>query len=605
MRIPQLSIVTILMTSGITACGSANNSPAPEAIKPDAPIVSITAESTIKRLDNFELTAIASDVNEDISSYLWQQTAGPDTVNILNETALNTQVSFPKIAGKYTFQLTVTDSTSLSTSKSIEINVTNAALLDWYDCNLPNIQNKRADSECLDLQAPLDWSAPSAAQIENLVVRYLAPQQPAKGKVWILDGGPGGNAKWAMRTEHQQKFNSQEWDIYIPIHRGVEGSSKLVCENGLNLPTSECFNELMTKYDGELSAFNTENAAFDLIDVIDKVSETTEKDIIYGASYGTFLAQKYLQLQTEFQDEVQIDGVILDSSVPLDFQAIEMAENYELIGNRVLDLCNEIPFCREQLDGDAHVFIVQTYEKLSQGKCFIGGNEANPVTVNFAKTLFDTAVSEYIDTVPGILKMLNRCNTNDQNAFLHVKQIMGEPEELSNSPFLAGDNLLVTANVNSTNMFRPDISKFEYEEKVNQLKFTGLDNQIFYELAEAWPLDANPLNATLPATSVPLLMLNGGLDPQSTDLMAEKILADYLGAQKKLVLFPNFSHGVIMKQNIENSDCFANIVQSFMADPELDVDSQCAANTLPVDVAVETDYVKSVFSAFFGISSPW
>ncbi|SFC58706.1 alpha/beta fold hydrolase [Pseudoalteromonas denitrificans] len=607
MKIPHLPIITIFLTSTLCACGGSNSVSKAEPVTTNAtaPTINLSEKNYIKRLDNFKLTAKAFDENNDIKSYFWQQTTGPEIANILNDNALNTQVNFPKIAGKYTFKLTVTDSQNLSSNKSIEVTVTNTALLDWYDCNLPSIENKKTGEECLHQKVPLQWQNSSSTQIENLIVRYLAPQQPAKGKIWILDGGPGGNAKWAMREEIQQKFNANEWDIYIPIHRGVEGPNKLNCSNKINFPSLQCFNELQMQYDSNLAAFNTENAAYDLADIIGKVSEAGEKDIVFGASYGTFLAQKYLQQHTEFFGEDQIDGMILDSSAPLDFQSINMGINYDFIGARVLNLCDENVFCHQQLGGDAKLFLEQTYNKLSLGECFFDEGKTMPVTVNFAKSLLDSAVTEYIDIVPGIIKMLNRCSYNDQKALRYVQPLLNESQTLSSAPFSTSDNLLVTATINSTNMFRPTMSKLEYEQHINQLKFTNLDNQVFFELAKIWPLEAQPLKTTLPVTSIPLLLLNGGLDPQSTDIMTQKVFNNYAGNQKKLVVFPGFSHGVILKNNIEEPHCVANIIQKFIANSDQELDSQCAAKTLPVDVAVKNDHTKNIFDSFFGTSSPW
>ncbi|NQZ88970.1 MAG: alpha/beta fold hydrolase [Colwellia sp.] len=606
MKIPQLSLAGILLTTGISACGSgSSNTSKPATTLPAAPSVNITAQTTIKRLDNFVLTATASDVNNDISNYLWQQLDGPGTVTLAANNALTTPVTFPKVVGKYTFQLTVSDAQSLSTSKSIEVNVTNTALLNWQDCDLSNVAGKRLGADCLHHNVPLEWSTSDSDKIENLVIRYLAPQQPAKGKVWLLDGGPGGNSQWAMQPEYQQIFNADEWDIYIPIHRGVEGPTKLHCNNGINLPTSECFNDLMTEYDGKLAAFNTENAAYDLADIIALASETGEKDIIFGISYGTFLAQKYLQQQEAESETAQIDGLILDGSTPLDFQAIEMADNYDLIGERVLQVCYENEFCRAQLDGDPLAFLDQTLAKLALGECLIGGDEENILTVNIAKTLIDLALTDFKDTVPGIIKMLNRCNSNDQSAFGHAYQLFNEPDEESNLAFSGYDNKLVLANVLVTNMHRPTMSKFEFEQHLNTLRFTSVNSQPFYNVTEVWLLDAKPLNSTLPATSVPLLMIHGGLDPQTTDIMAEQVFNDYAGNQKTLVIFPTFEHGVFSKDQIANPNCVANIIQAFMLQPEQNVDSQCAADTFPVDVAVESDYVQSIFENIFGISSPW
>jgi pimeloyl-ACP methyl ester carboxylesterase len=597
MKKHTLFLTSIIPALLISACGGSSSGTDKPVVLATAPNVTVITETTIKRLTNFTLSATAIDANNDINDILWQQTDGPATVNIVDNNALITSVDFPSIAGKYTFSITVSDSGNLSTSKDVEINVTNTALLDWLDCSIADIEGGRAGAECHFQNVPLDWQNPKGRSIDNLVIRYLAPQQPAKGKVWMLDGGPGGNSSWMLKANNQQAFDINEWDLYIPIHRGVEGPSKLECDGSSQAATT-CFNELMSEYEGELAAFNTENAAYDLADIIDKTKQSTESDIVYGASYGTFLAQKYLQ-QQELAGNTQIDGLILDSVAPLSFQAIDMAANYDVIGLRVLELCNENEFCRQQLGGDPVLFLDNALEKLALENCLIAGDTENIFTVHLAKSLLDKALSSYKDIVPGIIKMMGRCNVQDQMAFAHAYKLLVEDATDGDDT-----NFILMANVISTNMHRPVMSKEELIAYKTTLKFTSNDTP-FYDMTDIWPLDAKPLNATLPATSVPLLILNGGLDPQSTDDMAKQVFDDYAGAQKSIVIFPSFHHGVITQDRINDRNCIANILKKFMNKPMDNIDSQCAEATFTVDVSIESEYMKAVFNYLFGLTSPW
>jgi len=221
------------------------------------------------------------------------------------------------------------------------------------------------------------------------------------------------------------------------------------------------------------------------------------------------------------------------------------------------------------------------------------------LSVNFAKTLFDFALSNYKDILPGIIKMMNRCNEQDQMAFAHVYKLFVEDATEDDDT-----NLLLMANVISTNMHRPAMSKEEFIAYKTTLKFTSNDTP-FYDMTDVWLLDANPLDAQLPATSVPLLILNGGLDPQSTDDMAKQVFDDYSGAQKSFIIFPSFHHGVIIQDSINDRNCIANILEKFMNKPMENIDSQCAEGTFAVDVTIESEYMKAVFNYLFGLTSPW
>ncbi|KAJ0399653.1 hypothetical protein P43SY_005259 [Pythium insidiosum] len=108
-------------------------------------------------------------------------------------------------------------------------------------------------------------------------------------------------------------------DMYTIDHRGTGRSEFLQCEaaqamtggspNGVNLATEElgnCLQDLNVKYDGKAAAFSVTSAALDIQTVIETFMPE-HKVFLHGASYGTFLSQRVMQLQIP-----QIVGYIFD-----------------------------------------------------------------------------------------------------------------------------------------------------------------------------------------------------------------------------------------------------------------------------------------------------
>src|SRR6185436_17831261 len=50
-------------------------------------------------------------------------------------------------------------------------------------------------SQCAQVSVPLDWATPSGQTIPVFISRMPARTVPARGQLWLLDGGPGGSGE--------------------------------------------------------------------------------------------------------------------------------------------------------------------------------------------------------------------------------------------------------------------------------------------------------------------------------------------------------------------------------------------------------------------------
>ena len=87
-----------------------------------APTVTITEDSEVNTGATVNLSAIATDSENDPMTYFWQQTAGT-SVNLTSTDSLMTSFVAPSEAGELTLAFTATDSKGLSTSKVITLTV--------------------------------------------------------------------------------------------------------------------------------------------------------------------------------------------------------------------------------------------------------------------------------------------------------------------------------------------------------------------------------------------------------------------------------------------------------------------------------------------------
>ena len=604
-------LLVVCSVSFLIGCGSGSNNKQTPA-KPDvevqqgsAPVIDNIADREYKQKTPIKIVYTVSDPDNDIADKQWTQTTGPETVKFTQQSDDSLQIDFPSLAGSYQFQLEVTDEASHRTTEVVNIDIKQSAFLDWQPCDYEALTHLHDMVECAFYDVHLDWASQSDRKITNLLIRILSPQQPANGNVWYLDGGPGGNAR-SILENHDIRGNilhGDSYDVYIPIHRGVEGPSRFECSNGINLPTAECFDELMSEYDNQLSFFNLENAARDLSSIIKQTSTPEEKNIVYGGSYGTMWAQKFLQQITRSHDSSLVDGLILDSVVPLDFEAHKMAQNYELVGNRILDICAADIQCREALGGNPGEYLDDTLAKLDEGSCWMINGEQ--FTAMHGKAVLLTATTMVSHLVPAIIKMMNRCETNDVFGLTMMFEVSSAEDVPNNQPFGSDTNYLYEANGVSANMHRPEFSLREQIELLSILRFFPVYPK-FFELADIWPVEATALDSEIPKTDMPILMVNGDLDPQTTDVMATAARDNIKDDNVTLVIFPTLIHGVIHQQfMLPDHNCIPNLFRGFIDNPEQTPNATCARSSHPLDVNVKSEYWQEQLESFTGMRNPW
>lgn len=222
--------------------------------------------------------------------------------------------------------------------------------------------------DCVRLVVPRDQADPDADPDATMEVRFgLRAAEPDErtGTLVIATGGPGSSGIELSATYLATLPGGvlDRYDIVFFEQRGVMGSAQIACEEAdlviprwSDLATVEpgdatrtvtewvdtCLAEAGVDDPSALDAYGTFQAAADLDAYLDHIG--AGKVMLFGESYGTDLVQTYAAHRPE-----RVAGLILDAVVDPTLDAvdasIQQAEAFSNLLDRVLDSCEDDPFC--------------------------------------------------------------------------------------------------------------------------------------------------------------------------------------------------------------------------------------------------------------------
>eukprot|EP00658_Telonema_sp_P-2_P010577 TRINITY_DN13989_c0_g1_i1.p1 TRINITY_DN13989_c0_g1~~TRINITY_DN13989_c0_g1_i1.p1 ORF type:complete len:357 (+),score=43.27 TRINITY_DN13989_c0_g1_i1:187-1257(+) len=211
----------------------------------------------------------------------------------------------------------------------------------WYPCpvysypgtgppdNFPlPAAHRNLTASCINLTMPLShFNKSEARTITMFLKRVHAPVTPSQGQIWLLAGGPGCSGAIHEANIAPLLTQMPAFDVLLPDHRGVGRSDPLEC---LALPPARnlgqmlarlpadggtsiqsCYSQLAQKWGREgLTYFNTAEAAADVAAGINRtVSLSGPSVFVYGNSYGSYWANRFLTLFPDVATGVAIDGI--------------------------------------------------------------------------------------------------------------------------------------------------------------------------------------------------------------------------------------------------------------------------------------------------------
>jgi pimeloyl-ACP methyl ester carboxylesterase len=491
--------------------------------------------------------------------------------------------------------------------------------LPWQDdCSFggTDLGELHPELECAGIEVPLDWDDSDSPMIQIAVFRVRAAAADRVGQIWLLDGGPGGSGLGFIEPSLVEPLRDAGFDVVVPAHRGTL-SPRLRCTSP---GTSLCRAQLDDEWGDGLRHFSTLQAAADLGELIER-SRTDDdgRTLVYGLSYGTFWAQYYL---TKHPD--QVDGVILDSVLPMNTAVLEQEALQQELAVALLQRCVDDPECGGAVGfGSGEDFAAAVVEVIESGECgsFAGTSWlASGLRQRFGMLLNTGRVRSFM---PLIAAMLHRCTpeltalANSAMTALwqeaHALEAPAPALPLTSWSGTAPGHMLepefyysqeLGAVVISTSVLPDDGDPYtplaEAEKHLVTLGF----GQMFLSNYDLW---GDIPNAPVPAqeiAEVPVLVLNGTFDLQTPSPWAQKV-STALG--QPFVEFDDAAHGVVIEGSADGSSvaCGRSLMLSFATSGQIPDEPACLADVPPIDVNLTTPALQALAEHAFGTPDPW
>jgi len=456
---------------------------------------------------------------------------------------------------------------------------------DWQKCSLITDGND-GSAQCATFSMPALRDDASAGAVDVFVKR-VAATAPRRGSLWLLSGGPGQSGiSWEGLATFVQAM-APDLDIMIPDHRGTGRSDRLACPDeeavgsadGPGLADSEiasCASHLVDEWGDTLAAFNNTQAAHDIGELIERTREPGDEPYVYGVSYGSQWAHRYLQI---FPD--QAAGVVLEAScVPnCRFDLFDVWQ--DALAQTYLTRCGQDAFCSAKLGADPWAQAGSMYQGLSS--CTgVDARLDEPTLKRFlAWRLYSR---EERTLVPAIVVRANRCSPADVNALNHLAAFIFAPLPNPLPLPLRYDSNQLTMNVVLVDAYADPPPELAALETAYEASTVGLGLSVKMRKAlDVWPLYAkDPYFGGFAAPQVPVLMVQGDLDfiPVPYAQTAANALA---GAGFTFLVLPDAPHGASFSSPLVAGHCGARVLQDFWANPSQALDVSCVDNLLPPD----------------------
>ena len=357
-------------------------------------------------------------------------------------------------------------------------------------------------------------------------------------------------------------------EYFAVDHRGTGRSSNLECAAST---ASDCVAQLEKKWGaGGLSGFSTSEAARDVDQLILSTRQPSQQAFIYGVSYGTYWAQRVLQVAQQ-----PISGVVLDS-VGIPGSTFADTNNFfDGVFKTLVELCvKHDAICASKLGANPWQFVQSTMAAHKGGTlCKAAGLSHNGIKNGLARSM----QSERIHGVlPALIYRLSRCAAEDQTALRTLD--VGDSRAIS---FFSDEEFSMPLyfNVVMGELWpSPSPTRESLNLIANNKTIAGAGLQEYPAVAASWPRYAHDsfVDAWYSGT-VPILTMNSALDVQTPVEEARQAATHLTAKGQTYVEFPYGNHGVIL----DETGCAAHLIARFMESPSSALDTTCVANTHP------------------------
>ena len=483
------------------------------------------------------------------------------------------------------------------------------APVTWAPCPLYYDGRAGPTAECTTIAVPLRWADPAGPEL-GVFVQRLRGEGPIRGQLWLLNGGPGGSG--ADFDDWMEAFRELDptLDLYTVDHRGTGRSARLSCpeqesdtsESGFHLSAAEtgpCYDAELAEWGDDLAEFTTTAAAHDVGALIERAAVPGQDAFVYGVSYGTYWAHRYLQV---FPD--QATAVVLDSIAPPTEDFVAYDRTYNEVGRDFMDLCGADPVCSDKLGADPWQAVGALFADIEAGHCRelvdAWGIDAGALRYLLGILLMSVDARTYL---PATVYRMARCEPGDVDAIETMLTLFfGEEAELTYYDTLGSDSLFYNVALSEIWPEDPPPIASILAEQAKLYVSTGLTPEMAVARWGHYPDDAYV--GAWAVTDTPLLMLNGDLDPQTPLAVAIETADHFKGAHQWFITVPRAAHAVTISTPVTDPDdiqCGMQLLLDFLADPTTEPDRSCLAD-IPAEQFVGDPEVNRLV---FGTPDLW
>jgi len=433
-------------------------------------------------------------------------------------------------------------------------------------------------ARCGKFAVPEDPGDPDGRQIELAVAVVPAiATRPKPDPLFLLAGGPGQGAiegfvpgLGAFAGVHRER------DLVMVDQRGTGGSNRLDCampDDALEseeIPPDELrklAQECLSKLPGRPQFYTTSIAVRDLDAV--RAALGYERINLFGASYGTRVAQHYARRYPERTRTITIDSVVPPALPLVPLIAIEAQRALQ----RVFERCAAEVQCNEHFPGIAEQF-ARVDARLRSGPMNVslpdpvtGETSRIKVTRNHLVTM--TRMLSYSARTASLMPLL-----------IHEAATRGNYGPLAAQALMAGENLerMIAMGMHNSVMCSEDAPRFAGAADRAALEKTYIGPALYdgmKAICEIWPRGAvdsdfhDPIHSTVPA-----LLLSGEFDPATPP---EYGAAAAVGFERHLhLVIPGQGHGQT------DLPCVQRLLRDFIDRGTVDgLDGACVGDIKP------------------------
>lgn len=218
----------------------------------------------------------------------------------------------------------------------------------------------KPNTRCGYIEVPEDRSKPAGRKVSIEFIQVRSTARDRDPTPWLdVNGGPGvaGTPGGIDLIFNVFPYVLKYRDVVFYDQRGVSGSSQLRCDPHAHVPPEQagdflpaqgvrhCYQQVSASAD--LAQYNTTASVEDLDQL--RLALGYDKLFLHALSYGTRLAQAYLQAHPEHVSAVLLEGALK----PGDRVPLAYAKGMQQTLNAVLDDCRRDPACKpvaEQVD---------------------------------------------------------------------------------------------------------------------------------------------------------------------------------------------------------------------------------------------------------------